>query len=378
MLRSLWRVALAAVALAVIVAGRPDVSGQQDQMIQKVMQALPEKAPAKPQKARRILIFSRTAGFRHSSIAVGTKAIIMMGDKTGAYTALATEDESMFAPEKLKAFDAVFMLNTTGDCFRASPKYVDEKGEVIAGAKEAQVDQKTIVVDEKNKAIEGAKVAKIDGKDAPVDADGKVIPKAKITKVGRNAIVDAKGQELPGAKKIVDTKVEEALKQSLADFVASGKGLAGCHSATDTYHGWKDYNQMMGGTFAGHPWHQKVPVKNLDPKHPVNAAFEGLDFEINDEIYQFRADTALPTDRRFLLSLDTQKMDVSKGSRKDGLYPVSWVGTFGKGRTFYCSLGHREEIYWNPTILKHYLAGIQYVLGDLEVDASPTAKSAGK
>ena len=75
---------------------------------------------------------------------------------------------------------------------------------------------------------------------------------------------------------------------------------------------------MMGGTFAGHPWHTKVPVKNLEPKHPLNAAFDGMDCEINDEIYQFRADTALPTERKFLLALDTTKMDVSKGNRTDG------------------------------------------------------------
>lgn len=271
--------------------------GQKPDMIEKVTKALPEQPPAKPKEKRKLLIFSKTAGFRHGSIGVGTKAIAMMGDKTGAYTAVITEDESFFEPEKLKAFDAVFMLNTTGDCLKV-------KGGDPKAAKER----------------------------------------------------------------------EEMLKKSLADFVASGKGLAGCHSATDTYHGWKDYNKMMGGTFAGHPWHTKVPVKNLEPKNPINAAFDGKDFEITDEIYQFRADTALPTDRKFLLALDTQKMDVSKGNRKDGLYPVSWVSSFGKGRTFYCSLGHREEIYWNPTILKHYLAGIQHVLGDLDADATPTSQ----
>jgi type 1 glutamine amidotransferase len=268
------------------------VSGQ-DKFLDKITAALPDKAPVQPKQPRKVLIFSKTAGFRHSSIPVGVKAITMMGDKTGAYTAHATEDESIFEPEKLKVFDAVFMLNTTGDCLR--PK---------SGPKEN----------------------------------------------------------------------EEVYKKSLADFVSSGKGLAGVHSATDTYHRWKEYNKMMGGTFDGHPWHTKVPIKNLEPSHPLNAAFGGMDFDIADEIYQFRADTALPTDRKFLLSLDTVKMDVSKGKRKDGLYPVSWCSTFEKGRTFYCSLGHREEIYWNPAVLKHYLAGIQYVLGDLPVDASPTAK----
>ncbi|OAI54337.1 hypothetical protein AYO44_03450 [Planctomycetaceae bacterium SCGC AG-212-F19] len=364
------------VVLTLLLLGSQTASSQNDKAVEKVMAALPDKAPAKPKQPRKLLIFSKTAGFRHGSIAIGAKALIMMGDKTGAYIGLHTEDENIFDPEKLKAFDAVFMLNTTGDCLKSAPKYVDEKGEVIFGAKDATLDQKLVAVDEKGKAIEGGKVAKIDGKDVAVDADGKAIPKAKVAKTGgRQAIVDAKGQELTGAKKIMpDPKTEELRKKALSDFVESGKGLAGCHSATDTYGGWKAYNQMMGGAFAGHPWSQKIPVKNMEPTHPLNAAFDGKDFEISDEIYQFRADTALPSDRKYLLVMDTQKMDekdVKKGGRKDGLYPISWVATYGKGRTFYCSLGHSDHIYSTPTILKHYLAGIQYAFGDLDADAPP-------
>jgi type 1 glutamine amidotransferase len=96
-------------------------------------------------------------------------------------------------------------------------------------------------------------------------------------------------------------------------------------------------------------------------------------FDIVDEIYQFRADTALPSDRKFLLMLE-KKADDKRGNRKDGLYPISWLSTYGKGRTFYCSLGHNDHIYWNPMILKHYLAGIQYALGDLDADSTPTVK----
>lgn len=268
----------------------------QEKFLEQITKALPEKAPAQPKQPRKILIYSKTAGFRHSSIPVGIKAITMMGDKTGAYTAHATEDESFLEPEKLKSFDAVFMLNTTGDCFR--PK---------GGSKE--------------------------------EAD----------------------------------KREEMLKKSLVDFVASGKGLIGTHSATDTYRGWKDYNKLMGGAFVSHPWHTKVPVKNLDPKNPVNAAFDGNSFEITDEIYMFRDDTAQPNERHYLLALDNDKMDVSKGARKDKFFPVAWISQHGQGRNFYCSLGHREEIYTNPMILRHYLAGIQYALGDLSADASPTS-----
>jgi type 1 glutamine amidotransferase len=275
-------------------------------MLEKVQAALPDAAPAKPKAPRNILVFSKTAGFRHGSITIGARAIALMGDKTGAYTVFHTEDESYLEPEKLKKFDAVFMLNTTNECFR--PR-----------------------VNDKN------------SKEEKAAAD----------------------------------KREEELKKSLLDFVRGGKGLIGVHAATDTYKAWKEYNQMMGGAFVSHPWHKAVPVKVTDPNSPVNAAFGGKDFVIADEIYMFRDDTALPADRRFLLEMDIAKMDEKDragGKRKDGTYPISWINKYGEGRVFYCSLGHREEVYWNPTILKHYLAGIQYALGDLEADATPAKK----
>jgi type 1 glutamine amidotransferase len=292
---------VSATALSCAAGQQPPVKQPKPMDVEKVEKALPTSAPAKPKKQRNLLVFSNTAGFRHSSIELGARTLILMGDKTGAYTVTHTEDPAIFDGDKLKKFDAVFMLNTTNDCFR------------------------------------------------------------KL------------GKETPSEKAELD-KVEATRKQNLKEFVENGGGLAGCHAATDTYKNWKEYNQMMGGAFDGHPWNSnsKVTIQNVDPKHPVNAAFEGNGFEITDEIYQFRADTALPTERRYLLKLDNQKTNVSIGKRKDGFYPISWINTAGKGRVFYCSLGHREDIYWNPMILKHYLAGIQYALGDLDADATPS------
>jgi type 1 glutamine amidotransferase len=263
-------------------------------VVEKIKAALPEAAPAKPKKARKVLIFSKTVGYRHGSIATGVTSVTMLGEKTGAFTATHSEDESVFEKESLSKFDAVIMLNTTGEIFKK------------------------------------------------------------------------KGDNSPEAK-----AREERLKANLVEFVKSGKGLAGTHSATDTYKNWKEYNDMMGGAFAGHPWHMDVPVRILGDDHPLNKVFGGKGFTIIDEIYQFRNDTASPDDRRMLLSLAPDFDQLKRGNRKDGFYPISWIKTYGKGRCFYCSLGHRDEIYWNPAILEHYIAGFQYVLGDLEADATP-------
>jgi type 1 glutamine amidotransferase len=166
---------------------------------------------------------------------------------------------------------------------------------------------------------------------------------------------------------------DEELKRSLLDFVRGGKGVVGIHAATDCFYDWAEYGDLMGGYFDGHPWNETVAVKLDEPDHPLNAAFGGRSFEIADEIYQFKLPYA--RDRLcVLLSLDTTRTDMSKKGikRSDNDFAVSWVQRYGDGRVFYCSLGHREEIFWNPAVLRHYLAGVQFALGDLEADATPS------
>jgi type 1 glutamine amidotransferase len=98
------------------------------------------------------------------------------------------------------------------------------------------------------------------------------------------------------------------------------------------------------------------------------------DFRIRDEIYQFREGTASPDKLRILLNLDPDRSDPTrdepKRDRND--LPVCWVQKVGEGRVFYTSLGHRHDIYWNPLILKHYLAGLQFALGDLAAETAPS------
>jgi len=167
---------------------------------------------------------------------------------------------------------------------------------------------------------------------------------------------------------------DEALKKSLMDWVRAGHGVVGVHAATDVG-GWKwpEFHQMMGGVFSGHPWHEDVGIKVDDPDHPIAKVLGGKGFIVKDEIYQFNKGIYSRDDLRLLLSLDMSCTN-PKGKRKDNDYGVSWVRSWGAGRVFYCSLGHRNEIFWNPAIMKFYLAGIQYAMGDLKADATPTVK----
>ena len=172
-------------------------------------------------------------------------------------------------------------------------------------------------------------------------------------------------------------KFSESLRKSLMDFVKGGKGVIGIHGATDNFDDWPEAAGMMGGLFSGHPWGAggTWAVKLDDPDHPLNKAFGGKGFLIKDEIYQMKA----PYSReklRVLLSLDMSHGPTAgrKGNRADKDNAVAWIRQFGKGRVFYCSLGHNNHIFWDKAVLQHYLDGIQYALGDLKADATPSAK----
>ena len=172
-----------------------------------------------------------------------------------------------------------------------------------------------------------------------------------------------------------------AQMNAFMDFIASGKGLVGFHAASDNFGGHPACRDIVGGIFAGHPWNAggTWAFKLDDPGHVLNAAFEGKGFWHQDEIYQYASDSYQGPDvLRVLVSLDMNQEAVS-GRIDDGPreVPVSWLRRAGDGRVFYTNFGHREETYASPAILRHMLDGIQYALGDLEADATPTAK-AGK
>lgn len=167
-------------------------------------------------------------------------------------------------------------------------------------------------------------------------------------------------------------------QNALLDFVAGGKGLVGIHAASDNFGRHPDCRALVGGQFGGHPWNAggNWAFKLDDPEHVLNAAFEKKGFWHTDEIYQYDPATYQgPEVLRVLVSLDMNQAEVSKqindGPRE---VPVSWLRTAGEGRIFYTNFGHREDTFSKGPILRHLLDGIQYALGDLEADATPTGK----
>jgi type 1 glutamine amidotransferase len=172
--------------------------------------------------------------------------------------------------------------------------------------------------------------------------------------------------------------------KALMDFVKSGKGIVGIHAATDNFYDWPEGMEMMGGKFTGHPWGGggTWAIKIDEPDHPLTAAFKGKGFKINDEIYRTDPPLYSRSKQRVLMSLDMSDPTTknAKGVKpSDDDTGITWIKTWGKGRMFYCSLGHNDHLLWNPAILQHYLDGIQFALGDYKVDTTPKPNvSSGK
>jgi type 1 glutamine amidotransferase len=175
------------------------------------------------------------------------------------------------------------------------------------------------------------------------------------------------------------------LKKALLDFVAEGKGLVGIHDGLATFVQWPQYDQwpefgrMLGGTEnGGHPWDGEMSIKVDDSKNPINAVFSGETFVIRDQAFQLQ-EPSLRDRLHVLLSIDVERMPAPRGRGffatriKDRDFPMSWIKRHGKGRVFYSAFGHSDYTFWNPKMLEHFLAGIQYALGDLEADDRPSA-----
>jgi type 1 glutamine amidotransferase len=159
----------------------------------------------------------------------------------------------------------------------------------------------------------------------------------------------------------------------LEDWVKAGGAFAGTHCATDTLYD-TTYGALVGAYFINHPWNQiKIKVKVEDPKHAAAAGFtDGA--EITDEIYQFRDSPYSREKLHIILSVDNSSLDLSKGQRKDKDYAISWCQEYGKGRSFYTSLGHRKDVWQDERFQKHLIGGLKWAMKEAEGDATPSGK----
>ncbi len=169
----------------------------------------------------------------------------------------------------------------------------------------------------------------------------------------------------------------------LIRFVREGGGVAGVHGASYASMDLPQFGELIGAQDGPHHV-EKATLKIDDPdspltKHfassPLTAAFGGKDFVYTDEFYHFLPTGPYSRNKlHVLISIDAQKTDLSEWHvRRDNDYGLVWIKSYGKGRVFNCALGHTPTLFETPALAQMMLNGIQFVLGDLPADTTPSA-----
>jgi type 1 glutamine amidotransferase len=157
---------------------------------------------------------------------------------------------------------------------------------------------------------------------------------------------------------------EGEARHAFLNFVKSGKGFIGTHSATDTFADFKDYVSFINGNFDGHPWGAGTTetFTNHEPSHPVVKMWPA-EFQFKDEIYQYKGYD--PNAVRVLLSMNM----AGTNPKMPYHVPVCWVREYGQGRVFYTNLGHNESTWKDERYRAHLLSGIHWIL---KMEDAPT------
>ena len=122
---------------------------------------------------------------------------------------------------------------------------------------------------------------------------------------------------------------------------------------------------MLGGEFIihGHQWN--TAVTPTAPKFPGTAGM-GDSFRALEEWYALKN---FAKDMHVVLVQQTEGMNDPCYQRPP--YPETWARMHGKGRVFYSSLGHREDIWTNPEVQNLFLGGIAWILRNVDADVTP-------
>ncbi|HEV2392593.1 MAG TPA: ThuA domain-containing protein [Verrucomicrobiae bacterium] len=176
-------------------------------------------------------------------------------------------------------------------------------------------------------------------------------------------------------------------KQAFLDAIHNGKGFIGSHCASDTFHSpnyehadtrYKDdlpgqmdpYIAMLGGEFIIHGAQQKSRIIPIDMHFPGMEGFSE-DFGPLEEWYSLKN---FAPDLHVILVQDTHGMKGAMYQRPP--YPETWARHHGRGRVFYTSMGHREDVWTNPVFKKLLLGGIQWATGNESARIRPNIRKA--
>jgi len=143
-------------------------------------------------------------------------------------------------------------------------------------------------------------------------------------------------------------KISKEQCANVSAAVQGGVGLAGIHGGMcDAFRESTEWQFMTGGQFVAHPGNDGTKYNvRVTTRHWIT---EGIsDYEVCSEQYYMHMDPAVKV-------LAATKFPVADGPHVPNgevSMPVAWIKQWGKGRVFYCALGHNAKVVEQPDTLK--------------------------
>ncbi len=305
---------------------------------------------------KRVIVCTVTTGFRHSSIAEAEKTLAKLATESGAFEIVD---------------------------FARQPDVQVPKKPNKPGAPKADADDKAKAKFEGDMKKYEEELAKwtpeMEAKMKAAQADATVAMKASLAKLDPANLVAKKIDGVIFANTTGDLPLPD--REGFIKWIEAGHAFMAMHSASDTFHGFPGYLQMLQGEFGGHG--KQVPADLIagDTAHPANGGI-GAKWDVAlEEIYEMKAGAHDRAKVRALWFLRHHPQDVAKV----GYAAVSWCRMAEKGHVFYTSLGHREDLWSADEALKdrknsvevskqfqaHILGGIKWALGLEKGEVTP-------
>ncbi|HUX67458.1 MAG TPA: ThuA domain-containing protein [Terriglobales bacterium] len=142
-----------------------------------------------------------------------------------------------------------------------------------------------------------------------------------------------------------------------------GKGFVAVHTATTAFMSWPEFGDLLGARFVNHPWNTvEAPVVVEDRSFPATRFLPPV-FNFRDEMYQNKGINRDEVD--VLLRLDVSHLDTRQANIElhNGDFPLAWSKSYGKGKVFYCALGHHRTVWDIPDVQRIYFEALRWALG---------------
>jgi len=287
------------------------------QDLKKIEELTPDKPPAKPAQPRKLLLWGRL--WSHMANPTTEEAVTILGKKTGAFDAVATDDPQMLLPDKLKDFDALFFNGLHDRTPFLPPWFKDMPKEQQAAAQE--LDQKV-----------------------------------------KQSILKFVGEDGKGLAAI------EGALCALQDWKEYGE-LIGAF-----YAGHYTANLVVTVADPTHPLtacFEGQPLRIFDNAYVPGPPYSRRKVRVLLTLDLTQMPEPIEDPKQGWLKPSVKQLEESTGRKE---YPVSWVKSYGKGRVFYYSEGVQKAPYSSPLFLRYLLGGIQFATGDLPGDTTPSEK----